>query len=142
MKLTKIQYSLLTGTVLAIMPFLLFAIPGYFGIASGEEIGTTVPLYSYLSSFSDITQPVTLFALGGAMVLCGIIRLFSLLDKKIEHRDKYSFWTYIAYIFLAVAYGICCYYFQSTISFLCSLIPSAVPLILLFVEAHFYSAEL
>ncbi len=142
MGLTKKQYSLLVGSIFTLIPFLLFLLPLYFLIPSGEERGISVMLYEYFAYQGDMTQAIVLFSLGGAMAICGLIRLFSLLDKKVEHRDKFSFWTYIAYVFLAVAYGICCYYFQSSIVFLITLIPSALPLILLFLEAHFYSAEL
>ena len=89
-RLTKKQYSLLTGAFYLIVPPVLWLLPLYFVPPPSEDLrGITTNLFSFLS----------------------------------------------------VAYGISCYYYQSSYAFLVSILPAGIPLILLFVEGSLYSAE-
>lgn len=142
-RLTKKQYSLLVGAFYLIVPPVLWLLPLYFVPPPSEDLkGITTNLFSFLSEGGPSTLSGLLLGFGSAMLLVGALRVLSILFvRKSEIRDKIAFWTYIAYIFLSVAYGISCYYYQSSYAFLVSILPAGIPLILLFVEGSLYSAE-
>ncbi len=142
-RLSKKQFSLLTGAFYLVVPPILWVLPLYFVPPVTEEgRGITTNLFAFLSEGGPSTLSGLLLGFGAAMLLVGLLRVISILFlKKSEIRDKFAFWTYIAYIFLSVAYGISCYYFESSYAFLVSILPAGIPLILLFVEGSLYSAE-